>query len=130
MLSAKDDSGDREARSDESSLPVREEVAGRLSNADGATWGFRLLILPGAAALWPVLLSRWLRAGSDAQERSPHRDAAFEAALIRYRSFSLPENVEPALRAYVFHPVIANALRSDGIEPEVFLQSMMRSFGS
>ncbi len=45
-------------------------------NADGATWGFRLLILPGAAALWPVLLSRWLRAGSDAQERSPHRDAA------------------------------------------------------
>ena len=26
------------------------------------TWGFRLLILPGAAALWPLLLLRWLRA--------------------------------------------------------------------
>lgn len=23
------------------------------------TWGFRLLILPGACALWPVLLRRW-----------------------------------------------------------------------
>lgn len=27
------------------------------------TWGFRLLILPGAATLWPVLLLRWIRAG-------------------------------------------------------------------
>ena len=45
-------------------------------DADGATWGFRLLILPGAAALWPVLLSRWLRAGAGAGEHSPHRDAA------------------------------------------------------
>lgn len=24
------------------------------------TWGFRLLILPGAMALWPLLLRRWL----------------------------------------------------------------------
>ena len=31
-------------------------------NADGATWGFRALILPGAAALWPLLLVRWVRA--------------------------------------------------------------------
>jgi hypothetical protein len=29
--------------------------------AAGAGWGFRLLILPGAAALWPLLLRRWLR---------------------------------------------------------------------
>ena len=57
-------------------------------------------------------------------------DAAFEAALNRYQSFSLPENVEPAFRTFTFHPVIADALRSGGIEPEVFLQSIMRSFGS
>jgi hypothetical protein len=25
-------------------------------------WGFRMLILPGAAALWPWLLCRWLAA--------------------------------------------------------------------
>ena len=25
------------------------------------TWGFRLLILPGTALLWPVLLRSWLR---------------------------------------------------------------------
>ncbi|HBY62213.1 MAG TPA: hypothetical protein DEH78_20525 [Solibacterales bacterium] len=30
--------------------------------ARGASLGFRLLILPGSAALWPLLLVRWLRA--------------------------------------------------------------------
>jgi len=29
--------------------------------AAGAGWGFRLLILPGSVALWPLLLRRWLR---------------------------------------------------------------------
>ena len=26
-----------------------------------ATWGFRLFVIPGAAALWPLLLLRWIR---------------------------------------------------------------------
>jgi hypothetical protein len=30
--------------------------------AKGSSWGFRLVILPGAAALWPWLLARWVRA--------------------------------------------------------------------
>ena len=29
--------------------------------AQGAPWGFRLLIAPGAVALWPWLALRWLR---------------------------------------------------------------------
>jgi len=29
--------------------------------ARGAPWSFRLLILPGSAALWPLLLKRWVR---------------------------------------------------------------------
>lgn len=33
-------------------------------HAAGAGLGFRLMILPGAMALWPVLLSRWIRARS------------------------------------------------------------------
>jgi hypothetical protein len=39
--------------------------------------GFRLLILPGATALWPVLLRRWLR-GDRAlpRERNAHRERA------------------------------------------------------
>jgi hypothetical protein len=32
------------------------------SAAKGASLGFRLLILPGCAALWPLLLGRWMRA--------------------------------------------------------------------
>ena len=30
--------------------------------AQGAPWSFRLLIIPGAAALWPMLALRWWRA--------------------------------------------------------------------
>jgi hypothetical protein len=29
--------------------------------AGHATVGFRLIVMPGAAALWPLLLGRWLR---------------------------------------------------------------------
>ena len=44
--------------------------------ADG-TRGFRILIFPGAALLWPLLAKRWMSgAGSPPEERSPHRDAA------------------------------------------------------
>jgi len=31
------------------------------SVAEHAPWGFRLIVLPGVAALWPLLLVRWLR---------------------------------------------------------------------
>ncbi|HXR32968.1 MAG TPA: hypothetical protein VN830_04640 [Verrucomicrobiae bacterium] len=35
---------------------------------------FRLLILPGSAALWPLLLTRWLKATGEAPVvRNPHR---------------------------------------------------------
>ena len=30
--------------------------------ANGSSIGFRLIVLPGAAALWPLLLRRWLNA--------------------------------------------------------------------
>jgi hypothetical protein len=30
----------------------------------GTTLGFRVLILPGATALWPLLAIRWVQAGS------------------------------------------------------------------
>jgi hypothetical protein len=43
--------------------------------ARGASLGFRLIILPGVVALWPVLAQRW-RAGRGVAERNPHRDAA------------------------------------------------------
>lgn len=37
----------------------RIDPAARLSR-----WGFRIAILPGAVALWPILLRRWWRSGS------------------------------------------------------------------
>jgi hypothetical protein len=42
--------------------------------ARGASRGFRLLIFPGAVALWPLLAWRWLRRTGPPEERSPHRD--------------------------------------------------------
>jgi hypothetical protein len=45
--------------------------------ARGATWGFRVLILPGAAALWPLLLARLARRrDTPPEERNAHRVAA------------------------------------------------------
>lgn len=50
-------------------------------SAKQATAGFRLMIFPGAAALWPLLLWRWLRRGSHPpQERNAHRLAADNSA--------------------------------------------------
>ena len=31
--------------------------------AKGSSIGFRIVILPGVAALWPLLLGRWLKEG-------------------------------------------------------------------
>jgi hypothetical protein len=46
------------------------------SNAHGASLGFRLVVLPGATALWPLLLRRWLRGAPPPLERNAHRRAA------------------------------------------------------
>jgi membrane protein implicated in regulation of membrane protease activity len=44
------------------------------SQAIGSGVGFRVLIFPGAAALWPLLLRRWIsRTGEPPEERNPHR---------------------------------------------------------
>ncbi|MCC7134305.1 MAG: hypothetical protein SFV24_10860 [Gemmatimonadales bacterium] len=51
--------------------------AGRLDPAAGqGTVGFRLLILPGAALLWPLLAIRLVRGGAaPPEERTAHRAA-------------------------------------------------------
>jgi hypothetical protein len=45
--------------------------------ARGATAGFRLIVLPAAVALWPLVARRWWRGtGSPPTERNAHRSAA------------------------------------------------------
>ncbi len=42
--------------------------------ARGTGLGFRLLILPGCVAFWPLLFKRWLGAiGEPPEERNPHQ---------------------------------------------------------
>lgn len=38
--------------------------------AKGITWKTRVLLFPGSAALWPVLLRKWLKAASTTEVRS------------------------------------------------------------
>jgi hypothetical protein len=43
-------------------------------DAKGTGIVFRLLIIPGVIAFWPMLLSRWMRGVSEPPvERTPHR---------------------------------------------------------
>lgn len=45
------------------------------SAAEG-TWGFRLAILPGAVALWPLMVRRYRSGPPPPEERNAHRDLA------------------------------------------------------
>jgi hypothetical protein len=42
----------------------------------GSPKGLRLLILPGVAALWPLLAWRWMAGAREPIERNPHRAKA------------------------------------------------------
>ena len=47
------------------------------SEAQGSGIGFRLLILPGVAAFWPMFLYRWSRQISGPPvEKNPHRSSS------------------------------------------------------
>ena len=35
--------------------------------AHGATWGFRVIIIPGTIVFWPLLLKRWISASKKKQ---------------------------------------------------------------
>lgn len=48
-------------------------------NAVDGSSGFRLVIMPGSALLWPVLVVRWVRRSGPPQEHNAHRDAARRA---------------------------------------------------
>ena len=59
-------------------VPFTLRGAGRLDPvARHSTWGFHLLIVPGSAALWPLLAWRWWRGlAAPPVERNAHRLAA------------------------------------------------------
>jgi hypothetical protein len=47
------------------------------AQAKGAGAGFRLIVLPGVVAMWPLLLARWVRGIREPPlETNPHRSTA------------------------------------------------------
>ncbi|MFT7511237.1 MAG: hypothetical protein ACI9QL_000441 [Candidatus Omnitrophota bacterium] len=43
--------------------------------AKGSSWGFKLLVIPGVMALWPLLARRWLSGKTQPPEEcGPHRN--------------------------------------------------------
>ena len=62
-------------------VPFVLVFAGRMDpNARGASWGFRILVIPGAAMLWPLLLLRVIRGKSVPEETNAHRRCALRTA--------------------------------------------------
>jgi len=45
-------------------------------DAQGWNIGFRLIIIPGLCAFWPLFATRWLRGKRTPIERNAHRNAA------------------------------------------------------
>ena len=44
------------------------------THAAHGSWGFRLLVIPGTMAVWPLLLRRWVGGAHEPPvERTPHR---------------------------------------------------------
>ena len=62
-------------------VPFVIKGAGRIDPAaTEGTRGFRILILPGVIALWPLLVRRWLSGKTEPpQEHNAHRDAVRQA---------------------------------------------------
>jgi hypothetical protein len=59
-------------------IPFAIIGAGRIDpHALHGSWGFRILIIPGATLLWPILMRRWMSGMHEPQEeRNAHRCAA------------------------------------------------------
>ncbi len=55
---------------------VRRGLSRLDPRAEGGSWGFRLVVLPGLVALWPLLLMRALRGTPLPEERTAHRGGA------------------------------------------------------
>ena len=48
-------------------------------HAAHGSWGFRLLVIPGTMAFWPLLLRRWATGVKEPpEERNAHRRAAWK----------------------------------------------------
>lgn len=51
-------------------------------HAAHGSWGFRLLIIPGTMAFWPLLLKRWVSGATELPEEcNAHRRAAQTGAV-------------------------------------------------
>jgi len=82
-----------------------------------ATWGFRFLVLPGAALLWPLLALRWWRAGAGAELRVPgDRTELWQPTSERLRSRALIAWVVLAPVIAVV-PVVALRARAGDAQP-------------
>ena len=51
-------------------------------HAAGGSWGFRVLIVPGTMAFWPLLLRRWVAGAKEPPgKRNAHRLAARQGGV-------------------------------------------------
>ena len=83
---------DQQASGKHRSEPFTKRVGvGRIDpSAAHAPVGFRLIIVPGTVALWPLLAIRWLRGQQAPAESTAHKRAAVRLASVRARGEDRP----------------------------------------
>jgi hypothetical protein len=68
-------------------LPFAFLGAGRIDpHASHGSWGFRLLIIPGAMALWPILLRRWATHVHEPPEECTAHRSCSKSEVINHKS--------------------------------------------
>jgi hypothetical protein len=64
------------------SVPFAFLGAGKIDpDAQDATWGFRVMVIPGATLLWPLMAKRWMTGAPPPEERTPHKCGIRESAI-------------------------------------------------
>ncbi len=97
-------------------VPMHRVILPQLdASADGASWGFRVVVSPGLVALWPVLLMKWrtLRHGGDPHGSpdlplSSRRIRGTQSLLIKLLAIALPLLVAVALYTRPLPPASAD----------------------
>jgi hypothetical protein len=70
-------------------------------HAAHGSWSFKLLIIPGTIAFWPLLLRRWLKGnGNPPEERNAHRLSASssEPSAVTGWGRPVPTSTNPTSR--------------------------------
>jgi len=104
--------------------PLQRHALPRIdASADGASWGFRLVVSPGLVALWPLILLKWGAARrGDNPHGSPDRPLSSrgirraQSLLVKILAIALPLLLAAALYTRPAPPAPAEFLQPEATD--------------